>query len=759
MATADLSKQRSETPLRLPPADAGVRAEKRFLYQAGQRFDALIGSLGEALHARLGAVADDAAHRVLTGHLTEALVDGEAPCFQDRAALASYALRRLKPRSRCFFDALLAPECRGLLAELLQKSARARSAERGGEALRVVSLGGGPGFDAAATRALLAALVDPAAEPEALRTPLDCEVLDLAPDWEDAVGAMKAAMADAWAVQSEEGSGSGSLSLVAPVDLRCGEGSSVAAVVAGAVERADIVIAAYVIHENEAALVGDGMGTDACVLRGCLPSVFRAARPDTVLVFLDATHRLWPAVITTAAAEHPGGFEVIIPGRRTSHIHALILIRRSSPCASAAAASLRAGAELAHYGEHQRLHRERLARKTLGASHASHASPGAPAALGGVVDSFLTWCCERGLERPGVAIESKPGRGLCMVTTCPCVRGGRLVLAPGDALIAEGVDGDYAASHWMIGLVHRLLEEDSMGSCSPYAPWVALLFEDNEPQDLAAWSDLPGFAGRRARFLAAQRERIVAELLRALPGATVARAHQALHAVNSRSLYSKEARARALVPFFHFMNHDARPNACWSMGAGRSVEISALRDIGVGEEVTICYDELPNTSLLLTYGFVLEGQGPHKAVDLEVSLSPADGGALLGAADDAPRADVRLLADGAVARRAVLGPLLADARQRCAGGLGAEVLLATALRRCARGEREAWISRAREDDDGRLVLLGRCCAEVLGNFLVKIEAWLEDPAAEPLMRVLSRGPEPELPSSGESSSSSTEDSE
>jgi len=289
-----------------------------------------------------------------------------------------------------------------------------------------------------------------------------------------------------------------------------------------------------------------------------------------------------------------------------------------------------------------------------------------------------------------------------------------------------------------------------MGEESLYWPYVDLLFDANEPPDLDAWRSLPGAAGRRARALAELREQELAELCTALPGASRRRAAQALHAVNSRALYSKSAGVRALVPIFDFMNHAARPNAVWSMDVDDlSVSISAARPIAAGEEITISYDEVPNAKLLLMYGFVMGGEGLHRGVDLLVCLgsdivptipagprkppAPPVQGCSDGAGSCGTSAEVRVLGSGVLARRSALAPLLSV--MACGG----EVPLARALAGAAAAERTEWLSLEATTCDPRLETLGRLSAEVLGRFLDRVEAWLAAPQkGGPLMAALGR---------------------
>eukprot|EP00438_Fugacium_kawagutii_P002010 Skav208927 [mRNA] locus=scaffold787:153359:154262:- [translate_table: standard] len=225
------------------------RCRRRFLQLARSHFDLLMVQMCQHLKDKLPHV-DRSAHRELTKKLSSSLVDGETVLFEDPGALGDYTLRRLRPRCRALLEVLLAENCSILLESLLKRLEFSRQEHR---ALRVASLGGGPGFDGIALLASLAALKEAIQqEPNAThvlgtqRLPeedcaLKCTVFDLAPAWATALSIVLQAASEIWQHVDME--------LVAPIDLR----DSVAQVVEE-VGQADIVIAAYVLHENEAAL-------------------------------------------------------------------------------------------------------------------------------------------------------------------------------------------------------------------------------------------------------------------------------------------------------------------------------------------------------------------------------------------------------------------------------------------------------------------------------------------------------------------------
>ncbi|CAK0879338.1 unnamed protein product [Prorocentrum cordatum] len=91
--------------------------------------------------------------------------------------------------------------------------------------------------------------------------------------------------------------------------------------------------------------------------------------------------------------------------------------------------------------------------------------------------AFLSWCRERGVEHDGVRVEARPARGRCLFARSACAAGDVLLRVPAAAIVAAGPRGDHSASHWMLSLVFRLLEEDASGPESTFAPFVQMLFE------------------------------------------------------------------------------------------------------------------------------------------------------------------------------------------------------------------------------------------------------------------------------------------
>ncbi|CAE7553528.1 unnamed protein product [Symbiodinium sp. CCMP2456] len=244
---------------------------------------------------------------------------------------------------------------------------------------------------------------------------------------------------------------------------------------------------------------------------------------------------------------------------------------------------------------------------------------------------------------------------------------------------------------------------------------------------------LPGVAGSLARERAKLRALQVAEICAAVPSCTPERAARAMYAVDSRTVYWHPSQVRALVPYFDFVNHSACPNSRWIMNSDGSLRLLATGHIEIGEEVTITYDSIPNARLLVTYGFVLEGEGPHRSVDMNLSfgqLPDALNEVGLGAA---PGVQVQILGNGALRRRAPLLQLLRSLRL-------SEASLAEGLVQQVSAELEQW-QAADAREDGRLALLIRMSIEVLQNFLQRVSSWIQEAQLNSIMAAL--GPPPE----------------
>ncbi|CAE7292376.1 SETD4 [Symbiodinium natans] len=361
---------------------------------------------------------------------------------------------------------------------------------------------------------------------------------------------------------------------------------------------------------------------------------------------------------------------------------------------------------------------------------------------------FLDWCFEAGIRAGSLDVRSLRGRGRLLQATHELSEDVEILYVPADAIISEGVASQtYQASHWSLGVAHRLVEEDCLGRESRFQPYVQLLLE-GEPHDLQIMERLPGCAGSLAREKVKLRALHIAELCAAMPTCTADRAARAVYAVDSRTVYSHPAQARALVPFFDFVNHSACPNARWTMDSDGSLRLVTTTRVEIGEEVTISYDSIPNARLLVTYGFVLDGEGPHRSVDLNLPFGKLPDTLDEGGPDAKQPVQVQILGNGTLRRRAPLVPLLHNLCSR------SETVLAEHLAKQVAVELEQW-QAADAKEDSRLTLLIDMSVEVLQSFLERILSWIQAADAKPLMSAL--GP-PEEAVTGHSTSDDSQDS-
>ena len=294
------------------------RCRRRFLQVARTHFDSLILQIAQRVQEKLPEV-DKYAHQELSKKLTTSLVDGETVLFEDPGALGEYTLKRLRPRCRALLEVLLAENCTSFFETLIKRVETACEEDRD---LCVASLGGGPGFDAIALLASLAAVKEARQqEPSATNATRQncelgcrCKVFDLAPAWSSALSAVSEAAVEIFPWQTEL------IQLIAPVDLR----DSTNPELLEDVGKADMIIAAYVLHENEAFLLEGG------ILGGILPEVFKAAPNRNSHDFLGcnpsplALHSL-PQHGNLWLPQRPSGF--FYHKGLGSHIHAVVLIK------------------------------------------------------------------------------------------------------------------------------------------------------------------------------------------------------------------------------------------------------------------------------------------------------------------------------------------------------------------------------------------------------------------------------------------------
>lgn len=361
------------------------------------------------------------------------------------------------------------------------------------------------------------------------------------------------------------------------------------------------------------------------------------------------------------------------------------------------------------------------------------------------LEALLSWAGDVGVECPRVRIESRPGRGRCLVAAHSCAEGDRLLLVPARASLADRED-DGRANHVMLGLAQLLIREDKKGPESAWAPFIQLLFGHAEPAyPIEKCMRFPSGAGVFAQVRHDRNTQFVGKLCSVHPSLSREKAALAVEVVNNRAVYCEKQKVCALLPIFDMMNHDARPNAQWTMDEDFGVTVSARRAIAAGEEVMVSYGDDPNAELFIAYGFALREEGPHQCVDLSVSLHPPE----LQRYGSNCTAQLRVLANGGIKYRAALAPLVKAAREfvQLSSQEGAcqrheyESVLAEAINRCAQAERSAWLKvLASAEDRDTLAPLVEVCMAALTELMARIDAWSDGSKADSMMVALSGAP-------------------
>lgn len=212
----------------------------------------------------------------LDADLGRAVCEGTPAAFSHAGHLASYTVGRLRCRARYLFK---------LLTSEVPEAAAAR-ALLSAPAVRVASLGGGPGFDHVALEAaaaLVAALggVDPAR--------VHTTIFDLyAPAW----GPFVDAVFNGCELTTNRNSNS-AVTLHA-CDLRENAASPANAAFRGHVATSDLFLFSFVLHENAASVARDG------AVRGLVRDILDGAKVGACVLCMDAGRALWPALVATA---------------------------------------------------------------------------------------------------------------------------------------------------------------------------------------------------------------------------------------------------------------------------------------------------------------------------------------------------------------------------------------------------------------------------------------------------------------------------
>jgi len=371
---------------------------------------------------------------------------------------------------------------------------------------------------------------------------------------------------------------------------------------------------------------------------------------------------------------------------------------------------------------------------------------------------FLRWSGETGVEQSGVNIEIRPGRGHCVVANRYFAEGDSVLAIPSGASLAQTHETGPTSVSLLEGLVHRVLDEEALGSKSSFAPYIRLIFEAEVPiLNVEECSKFPGLAGSCVRGRERGRAGLVEKLRAGNVSLPIEKVSYAVDLVSNRALFAEEHKACMMVPVFDLINHDSRPNAFWKMGADLAVTVVARKPIEAGEEVLVCYSDEPNTQLFTTYGFVLQGDGPHRCLDLFVSLHPPEEQRYGTNAN----VEVRVLSNGGIKQRSALAPLIAKARQFVELGgdktepRAHEAVVAKAIVRSTRSELGGWLAVMSSSKDGVVVAMAEENIAILTQLLSRAEDWLAGPKDTSIMIALSAAP-PDLPTDDDSSSSESE---
>jgi len=281
----------------------------------------------------LPVVVDDGAAAELEVALGDAARKGLAPSFAHAGARAGYTVKHLPARA-CHLANLLMLEDPPLLPRvrtaIFGRAPGQEEATETGSPV-VVSIGGGPGFDAvgvAMVAGFLAAQAGQGAPGNATyATAAPClpltYVFDNEEGWEACVQAVQAVLVALEPFHSDEAGQRASPGPVrfATADILSPLEHPSNSVGRSAVAAADLLVFAHVVVENALGLQASGYA----FLKGSL----REAKPGAAFVFTDNTHRLWPAIVDVASQE--GFFEASLPRVHGKHGHSLVLRKASQP--------------------------------------------------------------------------------------------------------------------------------------------------------------------------------------------------------------------------------------------------------------------------------------------------------------------------------------------------------------------------------------------------------------------------------------------
>eukprot|EP00873_Tetraselmis_striata_P045652 jgi/Tetstr1/465916/TSEL_010530.t1 len=250
--------------------------------------------------------ADSRAAAELEVALGDAARAGEAPSFTDPQARYGYTRSHFLARSAHIANLLMlrSPVVAPLRAPLV-----------GEQSASVVSVGGGPGFDAVGI-ALVAAFAAKDAKAASTRR-ARVLVLDNEPGWEPCVDAVATALS-----RVRDSSSEWDIVGSARTDVSFGTADILRPLtdpanhcLAAAAPSADLFVFAHVVVENAKGLLAGNLAL--------LRELFTVATSGAGFIFTDNTHRLWPAIADAASA--CGRFSVALPAVHGKHGFSLCL--------------------------------------------------------------------------------------------------------------------------------------------------------------------------------------------------------------------------------------------------------------------------------------------------------------------------------------------------------------------------------------------------------------------------------------------------
>ena len=250
-----------------------------------------------ATSSKASTCTEAAAEASMTRQLQKAVDSGQHADFTNPRELMAYTRSRIKTRVRYLHALLMVddPICAAARRLLLPSPTPTPT--------RVLSIGGGPGFDDVALR-LLAGFLQTGgcgtkdADLDITVPSIRTLVLDLFErDWAPAVAAVVEATATAQRaglVGRGEGSRLAHCDITLRLDSQCGAN----AVLGAECATADMFIFSFVLHENAVGLLRD-VAVQTGEIGGVLPGLLSTAKLGAVMLCLDAGHRLWPMVAMT----------------------------------------------------------------------------------------------------------------------------------------------------------------------------------------------------------------------------------------------------------------------------------------------------------------------------------------------------------------------------------------------------------------------------------------------------------------------------